>query len=211
MLVYILIAVALFAALAYALLEGSHGASTTLTADEARATAIEVIQYGDSLRPKIDKLMLFNSVSDTDSPAGSGILFDPPGAGTAPLTRELFDPSGGHASYETPPTAACLSACSYVFTGQITMTGAGSDTNPELSMILVDVPEEVCAQINSVLGYGTAIPTGGALATVTPFNGTNYGAATAVTLSPGAGVRELCYQESGGAGRYIYVNVVRAR
>ncbi len=211
MMLYILLGVALFAMLAYAIVKGSPGSSSTLSADQARTVAMDMIQYGDSLRPIIDRMMLLGGVSDTDSPAGSGILFDPPGAGTPPLTRELFDPSGGNATYETPPAAACLSTCSYVFTGQITVTGAGSDTNPELSMILVDIPEEVCAQINSVLGYGTAIPSGGALSTVTPFDGTNYGAATAVTLSPGTGVRELCYQESSGAGRYIYVNVVRAR
>ena len=206
-LILILFAVALFAALSYVMVSGSRGSQTSMTADEARLTADEIIQYGNSLRPIVDKMMLMNGVLDTDSPAGSGILFDVPGSGSPPLTRELFEPTGGNAPYMTPPPAACNSTCAYVFSGQYTLTGVGA--NPVLAMLLVNVPRQVCQMINSVMGLGSTIPTGGALATVAPFDGTNYGAATAITLATAN--RALCYQESSGAGRYIYVNVIRAR
>jgi hypothetical protein len=209
----VLIAVALFAALSYAMMRGTQGSQNMLTSEEANIIASEIVQYGDSLRPIIDKMLLLNGVLDTDSPAGSGILFDAPGSGVSPLTRELFDPTGGNAPYTPPPPQACLSTCAYTFTGQILVTGVGSGTNYDLSMILASVPLQVCQMINVVLGLGTPAstpPTDAALATI-PFNGTNYGT-SGITLA-GAGItgnHAFCYQEASG-GPYIYVNVIRSR
>lgn len=210
----VLLAVALFAALSYAVTRSNRGSQNMLTAEEANIIASEIVQYGDSLRPVIDKMLLLNGVLDTDSPAGSGILFALPGVDTTYPTRELFEPTGGNAPYMTPPPQACLSTCAYTFTGQILVTGVGSGTNYDLSMILASVPLQVCQMINVVLGLGTPAstpPSGGAL-TVTAFNGTNYGT-SGVTLA-GAGItgnHAFCYQESSGSDRYIYVNVIRAR
>jgi hypothetical protein len=77
-------------------------------------------------------------------------------------------------------------------------------------MILVNIPQKVCQMVDTLLGLGSSIPTGTALTTVAPFDGTNYGAATAITLSSYA-PHAVCYQESSGAARYIYVNIIRAR
>jgi hypothetical protein len=203
------VAVALFAALAYAVTQGSRGSASMLTDEKARLVASDILQYGNGLRPIIDRMMLMGGVLDTDSPAGSGILFNVPGSGSAPLTRELFDATGGNAPYLKPPQEACLSTCTYAFSGQYTMTGLGDNAKPELVMLLVDIPQTVCKMINNVLGQGSTIPTGTALTTLAPFDGTNYGAATAITLA--GGYHALCYKESTGAGRYIYVNVVRRR
>jgi hypothetical protein len=201
--------VALFAAIAYAVTRGGRGSQTMLTTEQARIAATEITEYGSSLRPIIDRMLLLGGVLDTDStPTGAGILFDPPGSGITPLTREVFDPSGGNVPYMTPPPEACNSTCAYVFSGQYTLTGVGTGTNPDLTMLLVDVPEEVCQMVNVVLGLGASIPTGGALTPV-PFTGTNYGGANAITLVTSS--HALCYQEASGAGRYIYMNVIRAR
>ena len=121
----------------------------------------------------------------------------------------MFDPNGGNAPYITPPAQACNSTCSYVFTGQYTFTGVGGGVNPELSMVLVNIPETVCQQINIIAGVGSTIPTGGALTSAVAFTGSNYGAAPAIALATAA--RALCYQESVAPSRYIYVNVIRAR
>lgn len=188
---------------------GSKSSQLSLTADQARLTASALIQYGDSLRPLADKMLLMNGLSDTDNGSGSGLLYDAPGSGVAPLTRELFDPTGGNAPYITPPPQACNSTCAFVFSGQYTLSGVGSGSKPDLVMLLVDIPQSVCQEVNDTVGLGTTIPTGGALMTVAPFNGTNYGAATAVTLTTSS--HALCYQEATGAHRYIYVNVIRAR
>ena len=209
MMTIVFIAIGLFGALCFIMARDNGGNMTAMSSEQARLNAAEIIQYGNSLRQIVDRMMLLGGVSDTDSPAGAGILFDAPGAGSTPLTRELFESTGGNAAYMAPPPGACNSTCAYVFSGQYTVTGVGSDANPELTMLLVDVPQQVCQMVNTVLGLGSAIPTGTALTTVAPFNGTNYGAATAITLA--GGQRALCYQEATGAGRYIYVNVIRAR
>lgn len=205
----ILIAIALFAALAYAVTRGGTGSTNVLDTEKARLVAGEIIDYGTGLRPVIDRMMLMTGVQDTDTPAGVGILFSAPDSPSAPAKRELFNAAGGKAPYQTPPAEACLSTCAYIFTGQITVTGVGDDAKPELSMILVNIPQKLCEMINNTEGLGTAIPAGDELATIAPFDGTNYGATTAVTLA--GGHRSFCYQESTGASRYIYVNVVRAR
>jgi hypothetical protein len=189
--------------------QGSHGSQNTLTEDQARLTATAIIDHGTSLRPVVDRMLLIGGVLDTNSPAGSGILFDAPGAGVAPLTREVFESTGGGAAYPLPPPEACVATCSYTFTGQYTMTDAGT-SSPELAMLLINIPQKVCQMLNVVLGLGTTIPTGDPLTTVAAFDGTNYGAATAITLASYS-PRAVCYQESGGAARYIYVNIIRAR
>lgn len=193
-----------------AIARSQTGATFGLQTEKARLAASDMVTYGNSLRPVISRMLLLDGVKDTNSPAGSGIFFSPPSSPVAPHKREVFATDGGKAAYIDPPPEACLSTCAYAFTGQITVTGAGDDAAPELSMILVDIPEKVCGMINRIADVGDTIPSGDPLTTVTAFNGTNYGAATAVTLDAG-GHRALCYHESGGDGRYIYVNVVHAR
>jgi len=189
-----------------------------MTTEEARTTASEIVQYGDSLRPLIDKMLLMNGISDTNT-SGNGILFDAPGTGSGTATQELFNPSGGNAPYVTPPPHACLSTCSYVFSGQYTFTGAGySGTNAELAMVLAHVPLQVCQMVNVIVGLSGATTTSsppvyGAL-TDTPvaFNNTsNYGTLSGDAINISTSSHALCYQEGSGAGPYIYVNAVRAR
>lgn len=201
----------MFAALSYAITHGSGGSQATLAGDQARLTADEIIEYGSGLRPVADR-MLLAGLSDNNSPAGTGLFYDnPTGTEATVAGHELFDPAGGNVPYMTPPTQACNSTCAYTFTGQITVTGVGSGTQPDLSMVLVDVPQAVCQAIDVISGIGQTIPTGAALTTVTAFDGSTYGAATAVTLTTNPVTHAFCYQESTGGKRYIYVNVIRAR
>jgi hypothetical protein len=219
-LLIIFVAVALFAMLGYALTQGARGLSSSTTREQDRLNASEIIQYGNDIRPAIDKLLLLGGAADINT-SGNGILFSATGAnaaygtpGTQPAT-ELFNASGGKITYATPPQAACASACAYEFSGQYTVTGVGDDANPELVMLVPDIKQGTCEQLNSVLGLGwSSIPTGGAL-TLTRFDGTAYGGGNAVTLTGAAnifvGKRAFCYKEATGAGRYIFLEVIRAR
>jgi hypothetical protein len=198
----------LFAALSYAITKESGGSANVLTTQQARLIGDELIEYGSSLRPIADR-MLLSGLSDNNTPSGTGLFYDAPSAETQPAVQELFDINGGNAPYITPPAQACNSTCAYVFSGQYTFTGVGSGANPELSMLLVDIPQTLCQAINIISGLGSTIPTGGALSSAVAFTGSNYGAAPAISLATSA--RALCYQESSGSHRYIYVNVIRAR
>jgi hypothetical protein len=210
----VLIGVVLMAALAYAVTQGGRGKVEGMaTQEQARLTASEVIQYGNGLRPIIDRMMLLGGVTDTTvNFAASGANASYGTAGTNP-TKEVFNLSGGGVPYTKPPTAACLSTCAYEFSGQYTVSGLGS-ASPELAMLVIDIPKAVCDKINTVLNFSWAsAPTGGAL-TLARFDGTNYGT-SGVTLTGGSnelvGQRAFCYRESGGAQRYIYVHVIRSR
>ena len=217
----ILIAVSLLAALSFALTQNWRGIDSTTTEEQARLTATELLQHGNTLRPVIDRMMLLDNVSDINT-SGTGILFAATGANAAygvpgaQAETELFHAYGGKAPYQKPPLNACVSSsCAYEFSGQYTVTSVKNDSNPELVMLVIDVTQAVCEKINSILNTGWAtVPTGGDLI-LTRFSGSNYGGANAITLTGGANEfvnkRAFCYREFGGTQRYIYLNVVRAR
>ncbi|MCK4946318.1 MAG: hypothetical protein KAS59_08665 [Alphaproteobacteria bacterium] len=216
----ILIVIILFAALSFALTQNFRGIDNTTAEEKARLTATELLQYGNGIRPIIDRMMLLDDVSDINT-SGNGILFSATGAnadygvpGAQPAT-ELFHVAGGRASYQTPAPDTCISSCAYEFSGQYTVTGVGIDSNPELVMLVINITQAVCEKTNDLLNTGwSTIPTGGDL-TLTRFSGSNYGGANAITLTGGANEfvnkKTFCYQETGGAQRYIYLQVVRKR
>ncbi len=214
----ILIAVAAFAALSFAIASSRNDYSKNLTEENARLLAGELIQYGDGLRVVTDKMIGVRDVDDINT-GGNGILFAASNAnaiygtpGDQPKT-ELFNASGGGASYATPPDSACESACAYEFSGQFTISDVGT-SEAELAMVVIDVDATVCKQINKTQNTGWAsIPTEDAV-TLNRFAGTNYGASAANPIAIGgamAGLQSFCYQESSGAERYIFLHVLRAR
>ncbi|MFH1158860.1 MAG: hypothetical protein V1721_08320 [Pseudomonadota bacterium] len=216
----ILIVILLFAALSFAITQNWRGIDATATEEQARLTAAELIQYGIGLRPVIDRMMLLDGVSDTNT-SGAGILFSAAGADAAygvpgaQAATELFHVGGGKARYQLPPPDACVSSCAYEFSGQYTVTGVGTNGNPELVMLVIDVTLAVCEKANDLLNTGwSTIPAGGDL-TLTRFSGSNYGGGSAITLTGGSSEfvnkKAFCYRETGGTQRYIYLHVVRAR
>lgn len=212
----VLIGVFLFAAFSFAITRNMGGSTTLASGEEARLLATEMIDYGNALRPIIDRMMLLAGVKDTNT-SGKGILFahaDAPGAygvpGTQPTT-ELFHSSGGKATYLKPPPAACLGTCRYEFSGQYIVTGVGLDSKEELAMLVIDIPKAVCEKINTILGTGwSSIPSGG-INTIQAFNGTNYGVTGATLAGVFTGKRAFCLQKVAGAQPYVYLHVIRAR
>ena len=218
----VLIAVVLFAALIYALNIGwkSSATNSLSSREQARLYAGEIVQFGNNLRTVIDRMVLVEGISDSNA-GGNGLLFsatdahaDYGAAGAQPAT-EIFNLSGGKVTYQTPPQEACLSACSYEFSGQYTVTGVGSNANPEIVMLVINVSQTVCEAANSLLDMGwSSVPAGGAL-TLTRFDGTAYGGTDAVTLTGAGNVfvgkRAFCYRESASGLRYIYLQVIRSR
>lgn len=221
-LIIILVGVALFAALLFAMTQNRTTFIKQIATEEARLNAGEMIQYGDSLRLIIDKMMTVNNVLESNS-SGNGILFSADEAHAAygapgdQPTTELFNKNGGGAPYKTPPQDACASGCSYEFTGQIRVTDVNT-AKYELSMVVAGLTQEACELINAIQKNGwSSVPTGGAL-TLLRFDGTNYGdtgGGNAFSLTGAGnefvGLKSFCYQESGGGQRYIFVHVLHGR
>ncbi|MBI3440548.1 MAG: hypothetical protein HY052_01885 [Proteobacteria bacterium] len=211
----ILIGVVMFAALAFAVSRHWRGSGNVVSVEQARLQADEMIEYGNGLRVLIDRMLTLGGAEDTNiwfAATGADAAY---GAVGAHASAEVFNAAGGAATYQVTPAHACLSDCAYEFSGQYTLTGIGTDS-PELVMLVIDVNPAVCQKINDLLEMGwSTIPTGGALTALARFNGSTYGGAAAITLTGGAnefvGKNAFCYAESGGAGRNIYLQVLRAR
>lgn len=219
----VLLAVMLFAALAFVISKDWGQSSNIPSQEQARLDASEMISYGTAIRPVIDRMILLSGASDINT-SGTGILFAAPNAhadygtaGTQPTT-EVFHASGGKLTYQAPPQSACVSACAYEFTGQYTVTGVGDNGKSELAMVVPNLTQTTCEKVNSLQNLGWAsVPTGGVLA-LARFDGTNYGdngGPDPVTLTGAGnafvGKRTFCYRESGGGQRYILLMVVRGR
>ena len=92
----ILIAVALFAALSYAVTQSSKGGGSGINKDKARLLASEIAQYGASIEHAITRMTLINQCTDTqisfehhlDPPANAN-----PGA-PADKSCHVFDANG---------------------------------------------------------------------------------------------------------------------
>jgi len=211
----ILIGIALMAALIFVVSKNWGSTNSGAAREQARLNADSLVEYGNGLRVPIDRMLLLGGVTDTNiwfAATGADAAYGAVGAHAA---AEVFNAAGGTATYQTPPPAACLSACAYEFTGQYTVTGLGTSA-PELAMLVVDVAPLVCQKANDILGTRWAtIPTGGVLTTLARFDGGAYGAATAITLTGASnefvGKAAFCYRESGAPSRYIYLHVIRVR
>ncbi len=174
----ILIAVALFAALSFAV---SQSTRTTPSANKEQAAlvAARFAQLGSQMEAAITKMRVMNGCRDNqisfENPAWSGIW-----AGTtnsdapANKTCHLFDlTSGGGVimpRFDDVPgvIGQCGAACPIRFTGKALVRNLGIDTKPELliGLLLEDnsYSQEVCRAYNQRNGLGS-IATGASLNT----------------------------------------------
>jgi len=150
----ILIAVALFAALSYAVTQSTRSGG----GDPDRETAIlggaSLTQYPASLRTATIRLILSGTSVDQ-------ILFDAPSqanTGTeAQRARSLFLPTGGGALFQEAPANTMANAApgSWVFNGNfeindIGLSGAGGN---ELIAFLPGISSSVCESVNKELSF----------------------------------------------------------
>lgn len=160
----ILIAVALFAALSYAVTQSGRGGGNT-TKEVALITASQITQHAASIRTTITRMILTGT-------SANEITFD---TGT---DHSVFDPAGGGATDAAPPAGAsgnCLAGFpGCPFGGPMGLTSlswgykgisdptkgyyiadVGTNTVPtgrESFAFLSDIPLAVCEQINKGLG-----------------------------------------------------------
>lgn len=214
---YLFVAVALLAALSFAVAQGSRSSGKSLTEDRARLAASEVISYGDTLNKATGQLRLRGISAESlrfsypDAHADYGV-FD-----TSP-TAEIFNSQGGGIAYRAPPALALENAAAvYEFTGanQVSLIGqdcAGASCS-DLLMVLSGVKLEVCQLINYLLGFATktATPPEESDTDLTRFAGTYTNTETlsdeeAVLTGKSAG----CYRDA-NASAYTYYQVLLAR
>ena len=148
--VYIFIAIALLAALSFAVSQSSRSAGKGLSEDRASLAASEIIAYGDAVSKAVGQLRLrgikdyqlrfsFPDSSHTDY----GTFDDEPRV-------EIFNRQGGGVLYRQPPTQAGSTPLTYEFTGafaidRIGLTGCATPEDcSELLMTVQGLRKEVC-------------------------------------------------------------------
>ena len=174
----ILIAVALFAALSYAVTSSSKSGGGGVSKDKAKIVSAEIIQYATSIQQAITRMMLMNGCSDTQiSFENAGVAGYVNASAPADSRCHVFHPNGGGISFVNPEEkwqdttlASSLGGVvgQYYMTAKICLPGVGSGKLPtcwsngqddtELLFVLPWVSEELCTALNKGSGI-ESLPT----------------------------------------------------
>ena len=201
----ILIAVALFAALSYAITQSDRGGGTTQK-EQDMITASQVLQSLADLRNAVQLMVTGQGI------AASSLHLHAIGDNTSPCTVTdgtcLFTSDGGGATPLSMPAAAysSISGPSLTYfemndaTISIAVAGVGS-TGSKMSILVAPIPQNVCQDIDQGLGIST-IPVQSAAS----FTGT----AGTLTFDAAPGQAAACVDASqiDGAGYYILYYVL---
>lgn len=217
-LLYILIAVALLAALSYAVSRSNSGSTNQLNAERSRIAATEILEYATILGNAASQLRLRGCKPGEISFEGAGAGYvnaATPGDNTC----KMFHASGGGVKFQTPPQAALVNTLTpWTFSADMEVEGIGSTCGTEACTDLVayipGVRDSVCDAVNSLSSIEN--PTERPVqndASYEPFNG-SY--AYADTLGDQAGTAKLsgkaagCF-ESTADGVFIVYKVMLSR
>lgn len=218
---YILIAVALLAALSFAVARGGRGGSVTqLSAETVRLYASDIIEYGDALKKAVAQLRLRGMALSSLSFAHDDAHADYGVAGADP-DNEIFDLEGGAVIYKAPPEQALASAGAlYEFygTNEIEEVGStcGAASCADLLVSVSGLSEQVCIKINDLLGVSNPSdvpPVDTGMDMTTRFAGSfSYAAVIGDEAASAAlaGKTAGCFYDT-TATTYIYYQVLAAR
>ncbi len=172
---YILIAVAMLAALSFAVSQGNRGGTQGLNEDRAKLYAGEIIEYANTVANAVAQIKL-RGYSDTEISFENSIVS---GYGNPNCTDDvckIFHPSGGGLSYLKPAPEwldNSFSANNYynqwLISGTNWVTGIGisalggasncidgSGNCRELLIVLPYIKEQLCKEINKMTHHGKA-------------------------------------------------------
>ena len=235
----ILIAVALFAALSYAVTQSTRSGGGDAGRETSRISSAQLTQYPAGIRTSLVRMIIggqnvdtleFNSAGTPGAGAEWGGCLEYPG-GSGEYPRCVFHPTGGGATYMSPSSDLVAAATGWVFNGENEINLIGTTTagdavgtgTADLIAFLPNITLSVCEAINDELGI-TAIPEESGIdietqminAVGTTAGETSLGAGGATIGSPtGTDVTELdgqpfgCFQQP--AGTYVYYHVLIER
>lgn len=210
----ILIAVALFAALSYAVTQSGRG-SGTIDRENAAIAASQVTQYAAALRTTVTRMVLTGTAANavdftTASPTGSA---------------QVFASAGGGAVNQAPPTSAGTATAWHYLASTATngffVTGIGATTGQEILAYLPNMNLSACTQVNRGLGFTTTAPAVQATPVVYPAaakegipstqdaGGTSESTANATFSTPGGAQPFACFNNgTSGTPNYTYYHTL---
>lgn len=166
----ILIAVALFAALSYAVTQSTRSGAGDTASETALISSAQLTQYPAGIRTSVVRMIIGGVAVDEllfNSPSDFGVAFFTSDAQAEANRRRLvFHPNGGNATYQRPPRdVVTVADAAWYFNAvaqiqNIGMTGTGSDNSGnDVVAWLPDVTLGVCKRLNEEVGI-SSIPTG---------------------------------------------------
>jgi hypothetical protein len=153
----ILIAVALFAALSYAVTQSSRSGSGDAGSETNLVNSAQITQYPSSVRTSIIRMMVSKGI------AVDQLVFDKPpftDLNTASLReRGVFHPEGGGSTYADAAADVMVSGLPgpWYFNGSVEIANVGTSTpasvaGNEIIAFLPGIKQGVCDKINEQLG-----------------------------------------------------------
>lgn len=225
---YILLGVALFAALAYTVSRGIKGQQTlALSEQEIKIAAADILDRSQELTRAVDRMRRRN-VSENDicfsSPLNSAtneaVYATQPSCGTP--KNELYNKAGGKIEFQEIPANWLDSARSgdqgfgeWMFSDGNAIIGSGTGAlNVASSVDLIahinHLKSEVCTIINEKLGISGIPNNAGSFAPTSPSDGT-YNTAGEINVAALDGQAAGCFQSSASWNGYIYYQVLIQR
>lgn len=220
----ILIAVALFAALSYAVTQSGRGGGNT-AAEQAQLQAARVMNFAARVQQAVTRLRLINGCSETqlsfeNSNAQTGSYANP-GAPTD-KSCNVFDPAGGGVAFEDlPGTPVNILpggewwTAQYSIFGGFEVYGQGTTGNRPASNDLVlgaPVSLDMCNAINKQLRIATMYVDSSPAYYATQFQGSYAnGGGTAVLGDATHANGAFCFKYTPTAVHYFYVQTLIAR
>lgn len=221
----ILIAVALFAALSYAVTSSSRGGGNgTSTEDLAMATS-QILQYGAAMKTAVLRMKI-SGVADTDFCFANAIqthtllpnvntnyLLNP---GCSDPRNNVFDPAGGGMAllradpkWLKPSWQTNGYRDFYWYSSGTAIAANGLDTNAELMMALDNIRDDICLEINKQTYGGTSIASinpGG-----NPFTGTYTATGFAWPISGYSVPTSFCISRTNFSPSNMFVQILIQR
>lgn len=225
-LIYILVAIVLFAALGVAVSRINSGA-TPGNSESLQLQASEILQFSQALRTAVQDISV-NGTTETQFSFENPVTAGYANGGCATDSCKLFTPTGGGLSYVKPQDqwldlahSAGANYGDWVFSGNNAVAGVGTDgsgdASVELLAILPYVKKDLCVKINTLLNI--ANPSGNPpqdddVTDVTDkFAGTYTGTVVMGGNAQITGQRAACIQDSGAPATapYHFFRVLSAR
>lgn len=143
----ILIAVALFAALSYAVTQSTRSGGGSADRETSILNSASMTQYPASLRTSIIRMILAGTTVDA-------MLFNPPSAFSGTTNVEVFHPNGGGALFQNAQgdLMATLGSGTWLFNANFFIPEIGIDTvgaGSDLIAFLPGVASNICQRINT--------------------------------------------------------------
>ncbi len=217
--VFVLLGVALFAALGYVFSRGMNQASGNLTRQQLYAYTSDIFSYSQQIESAVN-LLRRNGCSESDlnfeNPTVAGYV-NP----SAPVDNscDVFHEEGGQVVWQSPP-GGVNNGSQWIITGNMGVQGVGTDGgaagNVDLVLILPNATKEFCIALNDKLSVANPLdvpPKADANATyTTKFIGA-FAAGDELTDADLTGNQAGCFEGNGtpAAGTFHFYKVLYAR